>query len=453
MEPTKSTQHRMSRRRFMAGAGCALGGLALAGCAGLGSEDQQAGGAGTSGTPVAGLSNRDVEGKTNITVWYWDESLKYVTEQFNKTNKNINAKFVKLGYDDVHQKLLTSLPAGSGAPDVCAIEIGFIGAFSARGGLENLLEAPYDAAQFKDKVVTYPWEEASSEDGRLAAMPWGIGPAGLWYREDIFKAAGLETDPQKVQQRIKTWNDWLQLGEDLRKKNAKTALVADAFNDIFWPMVYQKGYGWFDGNRVVVQEKAVPALKKAVEARKRKIDANIDWWGPEWAQGLKQNAFAGMGTASWMQSGLLQQHPQTVGKWRVIRAPEGDFNWGGDFMAIPQQGKNKDAAWEFVKYVCCTAEGQNARLKPTGIFPAFTPAYKDPVYDQGIDFFGGQKVYRLWAEVAENVPGNPVHPSDRQASDIVGNEITKVEKNGKDPAQAMKDAEATILKQIEGVTG
>jgi multiple sugar transport system substrate-binding protein len=449
----------LSRRRFLK-AGAAVGGLGLAACAGFSSEGEgttgggggaAGGAAGGSGTPIPGISNKDVEGKTNITVWFWDAGLKYAVTEFNKNNKDINVKFVKLGFDDTHQKLLTSLAAGSGAPDVCALEIGLIGGFAAKGGLADLKQAPYDAGEFEDDMVEYKWQHGSAPDGRLIAMPWDIGPAGLWYREDLFKKAGLPTDPEEVQKRVESWDDWFQLGEDLKKKTPKTSLFADAFNDVYVPMVEQQGHGWFEGNKLQFVEKAVEPLKKAQEARKRKIDADIDWWGPEWNTGLKQDAFAGMGIACWMQTGLTQSHPEHVGKWRVIKAPEGNYNWGGSFLSIPEQGKNKEAAWEFVKYVCATKEGQNAIFKATGIFPAYKPAWEDPVYDQGVDFFGGQKTFRLWAEIAEDIPGNVVHPNDRQAGDIIGNEVTKVEEQGKDPEQAMKDAEAEAMKRIRNI--
>lgn len=446
----------LSRRRFLQSSAAAVGGLSLVGCAGMSTDGEggggAAGGAGVSGTPVAGLTNQDVEGKTNISVWFWDEGLKYAVQDFNKNNdKNINVKFTKLGFDDTHQKLLTSMAAGSGAPDVCAIEIGLVGGFTGRGGLEDLAGAPYDGAQFKDDMVEYKWVHGSTQDGKLIAMPWDIGPAGLWYRADLFQAAGLPTDPEEVQKRVQTWEDWFQLGEDLKKKTPKTSLFADAFNDVYVPMVEQQGHGWFEGNKLMFEEKATRPLQKAVEVRERKIDADIDWWGPEWNTGLSQGAFAGMGIACWMQTGLTQSHPDLIGQWRVIRAPEGDYNWGGSFLTIPSQGQNKDAAWEFVKYVCATPEGQNAIFKATGIYPAYKPAWEDPIYDQPVDFFGGQKAYRLWSEIAKGVPGNVVHPADRQAGDIIGNEITKVEQQGKDPAQAMKDAEAEALRRIQGI--
>ncbi|MDP9380119.1 MAG: substrate-binding domain-containing protein [Chloroflexota bacterium] len=444
----------LDRRRFLKASAGAVGGLSLAGCAGMSTGGGGGAGAGNvQGTPVAGLNNQDVEGKTNITVWFWDEGLKYAVQDYNKNNKkNVNVKFVKLSYDDTHNKLLTSLAAGSGAPDVCAIEIGQVGNFVTRGGLADLT-TEFEGDQFKDDMVEYKWIHGSNQEGKLIAMPWDIGPAGMWYQPDVFKRADLPTEPEEVGKRVQTWEDVMQLGQDLRKKLPNTALFADAFNDIFVPIVEQKGHGWFQNNKLMFEEKGTPALQAAVEARKNKVDANIDWWGAEWNEGLKQGAFQGMMIASWMQTGLTQSNPQLIGKWRVVPPPEGNFNWGGSFLTIPAQGQNKEAAWDFVKYVCCTPEGQNAIFRSTGIFPAYKPAWKDPLYDQPVDFFGGQKTFRLWTELAQNVPANVVNPNDRQAGDVVGNEITKVEKQGKDPAQAMKDAEAAALKRIQGIVG
>jgi len=432
---------RISRRTFLRTAATAVGGLVLASCGG---GSGSGAGQGAAAPPSASSS----PGQANIVAWYWDDSLQLAVDAFHKQQDKIRVTFVKTGYDDTHKKFLTSLVARTGAPDVCALEIGYVGAFAGRGGLLNLSQPPFNADQFKDSMVAYKWAQGSSPDGSLMAMPWDIGPGGLWYRADILGAAGFETDPEQMRQRIKTWDDWLQLGEDLKKKNPNTSLFADAFSDVFMPMVEQQGHGWFNGNKVVVVEKGTKPAQRATEARKRGIDGNIDWWGAEWNAGMKRDAIAGMGIACWEQTGLTRDQPQTVGQWRVIPAPEGGYNSGGSFLAIPQQSTNQAAAWEFVKFVCCTPAGQNTIFKAAGIFPAYKPAWNDPVYDQPVDFFGGQRAYRLWTEIAQTVPANAVNPNDRQASDIVANELTKVEKQGKDPAQAMRDAEDTILKRI-----
>ncbi len=431
--------HRVSRRIFLGGAATAVGSLALAGC----------------GVNTASVATGARSGQTTIEAWFWDDSLQLAVDAFHQTQDRIRVNFTKLGFDDTHKKYLTSLVARTGGPDVCALEIGLVGSFAGRGGLVNLLDAPFNAGQFQNDMVAYKWAQGTSPQGELLAMPWDIGPGGLWYRADIFEAAGIESDPAKLQERIKTWDDWFQLGVELNQKNPDTRLVSHGFaQDLFVPMVEQQGHGWFDGNKVVVAEKATVPLQRCVEARQMGVDANIDWWGAEFNAAIKKNAIAGMGVAAWMQSGLTRDQPQTVGQWRVIRAPGGDYNQGGSFLSIPQQTAKQEAAWEFVKFVCASAEGQNAIFKAAGIFPAYKPAWNDPIYDQPVEFFGGQRTYRLWTEVADGVPANSVNSNDRQANDIVSNEITKVNKLGKDPVQAMQDAETTILRRIPAdITG
>ena len=452
----------VSRRKFLTATATALGGLTLAACGSGGGGAKTAataggssGGAASGGAPTPVPTVQVEPGSPNatkVTLWFWDTSVKYSVSAFNKKQDKVAVKFEKVGYDDTHKRLLTSLVAGSGAPDICSIEIGYVGTFSSKGGLVDMMAAPYDAGQFKNDMVAYKWQQGSSADGRLLCMPWDIGPAAFWYRTDLFQKAGLETDPDKLQARVKTWDDWFQLGEDLRKKLPSTALVADAFQDVYTTMVEQQGHGWFNGNKVLFEEKATKPLQRAVDARKRKIDANIAWWGAEWDTGLKKDAFAAMNIACWEQSGLSTSDPQYNGKWRIIRLPEGDCNMGGSFMAIPQQSKHADAAWEFVKYCLCTAEGQNLIFKNSGVFPAYKPAWKDPLYDQPVEFYGGQKAYRLYTEIADKVPGNVVTANERQANDIISAEVTKVNKQGKDPAKATADAENEAVRRIRGIT-
>ena len=56
----------ISRRTFIAGGAAAIGGMTLAACAGGGTTS-----AGAAGAPPGA---RDAAGKTNITVWFWDDS-------------------------------------------------------------------------------------------------------------------------------------------------------------------------------------------------------------------------------------------------------------------------------------------------------------------------------------------------------------------------------------------
>lgn len=462
MQSDTSERH-INRRTFLRAAATTAGGLALAACgaapttpntgAAASSVATTTGASATAPSTVAATSI-SAAGRTNITLWYWGSEVfqKATIDLFNASQSTIFVKLEKLTQPDTHKNLLTSIAAGGGAPDVCAIEVGAIGSFAAKGGLTDLLQQPYNGGAFKNDIVAYKWAQGSTADGRLIAMPWDVGAAGLWYRADLFEQAGISSDPEAVQARVKTWDDWMQVGEELKQKLPKTALFTDAYQDVYFPGVEQQGHGYFQNNKVLFEEKGLKPIQLAAEAHRRGLDTNIDWWSPEWANAIKQDEFATMAIACWAQGFLTLEQPQTIGKWRVIRAPGGDFNWGGSFLSIPEQSQNKEAAWEFIKFVCCSAEGQNSLFKAEGIYPAFKPAWNDPIYEEPVAFFGGQQTFKLWGQIADNVPSSQPSPYDQQATDILNNEITKVRKEGKDPAQALKDAEAEAVKRIRGIT-
>jgi multiple sugar transport system substrate-binding protein len=450
----------LSRRRFLKLAAGGAGALGLSSLlAACGSTPAPAGtdatapaeGAATA-APAAG--NQAV---TEITFWWWDDNGKLWADAYTKVNPQVKVNFVNTPFADAHDKLLTSFASGSGAPDVASIEIGRVGGFSAKGGLSDLKAAPFDGAALEKDMVKYKWTQGSTADGRLVCMPWDIGPAGVWYRTDIFEELGLPTEPEAVEALIggagKKWDDFLAYAKQVKDKSGgKTALFADAGTDIYGAVYRQQGEGYQEGNKLLIEEKAARPFELAARARKEALDANIPWWGAEWAAGVKDNAFAGMVIAAWMQGGLQRDQPQTVGKWRVIHAPEANYNWGGSFVAIPEQSKNKEVAWEFVKWAVATAEGQNTMFKSSGVFPAYKPAWEDPLYDAPVEFFGGQRTYRIWTEIADNIPAIIRTPNDLQLDDIVGAELTLVLKEGKDPAQAVKDAEAEALKRVKETT-
>ena len=68
-------------------------------------------------------------------------------------------------------------------------------------------------------------------------------------------------------------------------------------------------------------------------------------------------------------------------------------------------------------------------------------------------FFGGQRTYRIWTDIGDNIKAIFRTPNDLQLDDIVGAELTKVLQEGKDPVQAAKDAEAEALRRIPDLQG
>jgi len=122
---------------------------------------------------------------------------------------------------------------------------------------------------------------------------------------------------------------------------------------------------------------------------------------------------------------------------------------GGSNLAVPAQAKNPVLAADFAAWVLADAKNQASMMEQEGLFPAYLPALKEPIFAQPDTYFGGQKVYQLFAEQTALIPPVNYTSDYAKASDIVGNAAVAAVLNGKDPKTVLDDA----AKQIATATG
>ena len=97
-----------------------------------------------------------------------------MVEQWNKENpdKTIELTTITYPYSDMHNKLLMSFQAGTGAPDICDVEVGqFPNVVAYEGNALYALNdviAPYEATVVKSRIETY-----QGADGNKYGVPFG----------------------------------------------------------------------------------------------------------------------------------------------------------------------------------------------------------------------------------------------------------------------------------------
>ena len=105
---------------------------------------------------------------------------------------------------------------------------------------------------------------------------------------------------------------------------------------------------------------------------------NVDMWSSEAYAAYEAGTCVSVAAGSWF-SGFLKTDidPDGAGHWRATVLPAGmpATNWGGSFLVIPEQSKEKEAAWAFLTYMLCTAKGQNDMFAAVDYFPAYEPAW------------------------------------------------------------------------------
>ncbi len=379
-----------------------------------------------------------------------DSHLDTVIPLFEAKNADVKINYQMNDHGDHHKKLTTNMATGTGAGDVVAIDVGFVGSFINGGGFENLSGEKYGANDLKTEFVDYAWTQGKGLDGNQYGIPYDIGPGVMYYRTDVL--GGVDGDIDQV---ITDWDSYIEYGKKLKEKGI--FLIADA-GDVAKTIVFttvEPGNGTYfdkDGNSLVTSERFVTAFETAKRIRDAGLDGQIGSWTNEWYAGFKEGTVATQLSGAWLLGHLQNwMAPDTSGKWAVSNLPDGIFgSWGGGFLAIPTQAENKAEAWEFIKYLTASEEAQISALKTIGAFPVLKSTYADAAFDEPIEFLGGQKARLLFAEVANNISAVEPQKGDLIAEDVVmSGALTEVLNDGKDVMAALKDAERLLMRRVK----
>lgn len=388
-----------------------------------------------------------------ITVWSWDVaavSLERLGAEFEKAHAGTTITVVDVGYDNAYDKISVGLQAGSGLPDVLTIETdrapGYINEFPK--GFVNLdpifadMKADYDP---------FKWSAQSNADGQLMMAPWDSGTVGLYYRTDYVKEAGI--DPAS----LKTWDDFLAAGEAVKTKTGHTMMSTDvSTGGGFQMLLQQQGEGIFNeaGEITVNTPEAVEALTLMKDLNDKGYLKNVQGWDGR-VTSAKDGDSAFTMEAVWWAGTLEGDAPELSGKYAVTELPaftaDGarTSNSGGSALAVPSQAKNPALAAEFVKYVLADKANVVSMMEKESLFPSYLPAFDDPYFAKPQEYFGGQPIYKLFADLTSSIPAITFTTDNAKATDILGNAVVASVLNGKDPKESLDGA----ADQIATATG
>ena len=210
--------------------------------------------------PVCAMADEAAEGEpqavttvgpedgTHFEMWSFvdahNEFYGKMVEKWNEQNpdKPINITFSTYPYSDMHNKLMMSLQAGSGAPDMCDVEIGqfpnYTGDDCPLYALNDAL-APYEADVVQSRLDVY-----SKADGTRIGVPTHVGASVMYWNAEIFEKYGLDYKA------VKTWDDYTELGRQLKEaSNGEVFLTSVDTGGVDWMWIAMAEYGedWTGG--------------------------------------------------------------------------------------------------------------------------------------------------------------------------------------------------------------
>ncbi|WP_274648871.1 ABC transporter substrate-binding protein [Paenibacillus humicola] len=387
--------------------------------------------------------------KITLTLWYWNRSIDdNLLKQVDKQFPGIHLDAQKIG-GDFKAKLMTTLAARSGGPDIIGLNDWVSALFPDKSRFYNLYDL--GAKDIEKDYLDWKWQQGVTPDGTMIGLPMDTGPTALFYREDLFKQAGLPTDPDEVTKMMSSWDQYFAAGQKVKQAFGGKVSLTDNISDLFGQVLaqgkdlYFKPDGTFIGGS---SEQVNKAWATAVKAYQQGMLANIDRFTPEWNAAMDNGDIASFVGAVWMKQVLMDAAPDTAGKWKVARAPGGDGNNGGSFLAIMKTSKHPKEAFEVIKWL------QNPQNQLTGyqdlnLFPSTPSVYSDPKMNTAEPFFGGQRTGGIFAASAKNVQVAYFGEKFTLIDGIYKQELVKVAKQHKAPDKAWSDAMNQIQRELK----
>lgn len=367
--------------------------------------------------PGAGTGNNDKQKKA-VTIQYtfWGDAATKATHErlvdnFNKKNTGVTVKAIHVpAFDQYLQKVQTTMASGT-APDVINFVHNDVYAFASRDVLVDLTEwikRDWDGAKLGENLSDLM--EGMKYEGKQYALPRNAGGWYTYYNKTLFDKAGIKYPDESW-----TWETLVAEGKKLSNNSA------DA-NKRTWAIAFDArataqhiNYMWQAGGDYFNEDKTALLFDSPKTEQGLQFMHDLmykDKIAPDPSITSIQKP------VDLFSSGQLAMYQDSMGNivrftgakdlnWGIAYLPEGPENRlgriGATGLAIPEGSKNKEAAWEFIKYVNGN-EGQEILAEDGFSAPVreqllqdeskFLPADKFPI-DRNVAIKGYQEYGKL----------------------------------------------------------
>lgn len=336
----------------------------------------------------AGTKEATSSGKQKVDFWYlWggDEAklIEEIIAEYNKSQDRYEV--VGLSAPD-QQKIITAISGGQG-PDVTDDFGSSIPKYAAEE-----IAMPLDDLIERDKLDISTMAASAVEnqmfEGKIYGLPISINVYALFYNKDLLAASGVSKLPE-------TLEELMALSDTLTKKSGEniTQMGGPFVPAIYyWPYSFTYAHGtYFGSNDGSTLTPDNSGFRSILEFTARQVAK----WGKD---SFNNYVTSGASAVYTPQDPFLQgtQVFRMDGPWFYNMAQDAGINFGvmplpgtkamgGDGYSlldtsnvyIPTTAKNKEGAWDFVKYMT-VGEGAKHFVVKKGDLPALLKLTSDP---------------------------------------------------------------------------
>jgi multiple sugar transport system substrate-binding protein len=336
-----------------------------------------------------------------LSVWSFTDEIKWFISRFEDIYRGVDIELTIVPCEEYLNKLQRVLKVGKRSPDLFTGEYSHIKEVVESGYWEDLSAAPYKADV--SDVMPYIVEVGTDAKGKLRGISWQVTPGGFYYRRSVAEKYLGTDDPEKIGNMISTPQKMLDTARLLNKKSdGKVKLIAGHTDYMHYPCAARTRPFAGKNNMLAVEQPIHDYFDLAKTMRDEELTAEIGQWSPPWFENMNRDDpdFMGYFMPLWGLHYVIKPNARdTYGDWGLSRGP-GSFFWGGTWLGICSQSKNKKAAWEFLKFVTLDRDNLERLAKGTEDIVSSKSVCNKVKSEFEDDFLGGQNYYAFFAREA-----------------------------------------------------
>lgn len=327
--------------------------------AGCGSD----GGSGSdSGSGDGEAKSDSSDGKTTLTFWChenepWVKFYKEMAKKFEDANPDYKVEVQDYPFNVYNDKIQTALTSSTAGPDIVAVWGGTAPSFIESDALS---EVPEDLVKEFEEDYMAPTLGIYQKEGKYYGVPmeFNLEYGGMIVNKKLF-------DDSKIAY-PETWEDLRKVSQEVSKKNGDIVemkgfemMDTDSLICNYLAMILQQGGQYLkdDGSVDFATPEGIKAMEEVLDMyQKGECDLECLTSGEYCFNDVYQDKGYMASVGSWAIGEGSGSYELTYGEdYEYIPVPQygdemafaSETGWG---IIVPENGANKDAAWEFVKF-------------------------------------------------------------------------------------------------------
>lgn len=332
-------------------------------------------------------------------------------DAYLKEHPNVTVKVTVLDWGSAWTKITTAATSGEG-PDLMQLGTTWVPAIASMGGIDKVTDKVADVGG-AEAFLPAIWDATSiAGDSEVYGVPWFVDARAIYYRTDVFKQAGVNTET--------AFKDWDSFKSALEAVNGQTvdgqkiaALGLPGKND--WNVVHNIfPWIWAAGGDVLTSDNKGIAFneEKGLEGvmyytglaheglvDKSSLEKNSSQIESDFGDGKSAVIISGpwlaKNFATPKENGGMddKKAAKNFAVAPLPAGPGGQYTFvGGSELTVFSGSKHKEATWELIKYLA-SDEAQKTYANVSGQLPAKMSLLESPDLDANMKAFSEATKY------------------------------------------------------------